>query len=637
MPSSFVVKINMVDISMFTGDLVEFVVDSHVFLPSMFTLLIRDFSNPVGGLLTYTDNQALIRIGNPVKISAKVWGSDSPVPTSGTLIDGEITSIEPVYTEQGDVLLRVRGFDLGHRLTMGKKTRTYGDGNPMAATMNDMLIVSKIATSNQLIPKVDMSGLSSLRYHYVMQYNQSDWDFLWSRAQLLGYQVYVDGRVLHFQKASKPRSVKPVVLFWGNNLQRFEPRIVSMGQVNAASAYGWDPKGKKTIKSKSKLLSPLDKPAIPGAVLGGSKTITTGFFMTKTEDNIMSPVIRDAGVAKVYANSLFTEHETQLVRASGTAEGHPHLLAGSKASVANVGVRFTGSYYITEAKHIYRDGQYSVKFEVTGRDPYTIRQLILGNDHSFSRIDGVVIGVVTDLNDMEKLGRVKVKYPWMPPDGSSEVSSTWARLASPGAGKDRGIFFTPEIGDEVLIVFEHGDVNYPYVVGALWNKKDKPPIGQGPVLEGGGKKTGQRIMRSRSGHVIILDDTKGKEKIIIEDKSKKNSIVFDSKAKSVTIKAEGDMTLEAGGKFIMKSTKDFTLDSKAKIAFKATNKLEMEGTAGALIKSGASQLDLSAAAAALKGTKVDIQGTAQTAIQGAQTSIKGSAMVEIQGALVKIN
>lgn len=572
-----------------------------------------------------------------VEISATTMDSQSPIPKSGTLINGEITSIEPVYTEQGDVLLRVRGFDLGHRLTMGKKTRTYGDGNPMAPTMNDMLIVSKIAGTNGLIPKVDMSGLSSLRYHYVMQYNQSDWDFLWSRAQLLGYQVYVDGKILHFEKASKPRSIKPVSLAWMSDLQRFEPRIVSMGQVNAASAYGWDPKGKKTVKSKSKILSPLDKPAIPGAVLGGSKTITTGFFMTSTEDSIMSPVIRDAAVAKAYADSLFTDHETQFVRASGVANGNPYLLAGSKAAVTNVGARFSGSYYITEAKHIFRNGEYTVKFEVTGRDPYTIRQLILGNDHSFSKIDGVVIGVVTDLNDLEKLGRVKVKYPWMPPDGSSDVSSTWARLASPGAGKDRGIFFTPEIDDEVLIAFEHGDANYPYVVGALWNNKDKPPKGDGEILEAGGKKTNQRVMRSRSGHVIILDDTKGSEKIVIEDKSKKNSIIFDSKAKSVTIKAEGDMTLEAGGKFIMTSKQDFTLESKAKIAFTATSNLDLEGKAGLKAKSGASEMSLAAAGAALKGTKVDIQGQAQTAIQGAQTSVKGSAMVEIQGALVKIN
>jgi uncharacterized protein involved in type VI secretion and phage assembly len=644
MAEKFSVKINQVDISLFTGDLLDFDVDTHVFLPNMFTLLLKDsVVDPLTGALKYTDNQVLFKVGAPVKIS--VTTTDVPgslLPVTNTLMDGEITAIEPVFNNDGGVQLRIRGFDRAHRLTIGKKTRTFGDANPRVATTTDMQIISKIAQGAGLIPKVDMSGLSSLRYHYVMQYNQSDWDFLWSRAQLLGYQVYVDGKILNFKKAGATRNSllptdAPGTLSWGTNLRRFEPRIVSMGQVNSASAYGWDPKSKKTVKSKSKSHKSKTAAGIKDP-LYGSKALTVGYFITKSEDIVISPVIREGAAAKVIASARFAEHDSQFVRANGELNiGDPRLVAGTEVKIEDVGVRFGGKYYITQARHMYRHGTYSVKFEVSGRDPYTIRHLLMGSDNTTSNINGLVIGVVTDIGDPEKLGRVKVKFPWMPKDGSSDLGSNWARLASPGAGKDRGIFFTPEVNDEVLVLFEHGDVNYPYVVGALWNSKDKPPKGKGNTLDGAGKKTNQRIMRSRSGHLIILDDTDGAEKIIIQDKSKKNSIVFDSKAKSMTIKAEGDMTLEAGGKFIMKSTKDFTLDSKAKIAFKATNKLDMEGQAGATVKSGASQMALQPASAALKGTKVDIQGTAQTAIQGAQTSVKGSAMVEIQGALVKIN
>jgi len=642
MAEKFSVKINHVDISIFTGDLLDFDVDTHVFLPTMFTLLLKDsVVDPFTGALKYTDNQVLFKVGAPVSIS--VTTTDVPgamLPVSNTLIDGEITAIEPVFGEDGGVQLRVRGFDRAHRLTIGKKTRTFGDANPRIATTTDMQIISKIAQGAGLIPKVDMSGLSSLRYHYVMQYNQSDWDFLWARAQLLGYQVYVDGRTLNFQKAGATRNSflkGPGTLSWGTNLKRFEPRIVSMGQVNSASAYGWDPKSKKTVKSKSKSHKSKTAAGLK-EVAYGSKSLATGYFITKSEDIVMTPVIRDGAEAKVFAAARFAEHDSQFVRANGELNiGDPRLVAGTEVKIDDVGVRFGGKYYITQARHMYRHGTYSVKFEVSGRDPYTIRQLLLGSDNTTSNINGLVIGVVTDIGDPEKLGRVKVKFPWMPKDGSSDLGSNWARLASPGAGKDRGIFFTPEVDDEVLILFEHGDVNYPYVVGALWNSKDKPPKGQGNTLDGAGKKTNQRIMRSRSGHLIILDDTDGAEKIIIQDKTKKNSIVFDSKAKSMTIKAEGDMTLEAGGKFIMKSTKDFTLDSKAKIAFKASSNLDLEGTTGVKAKSGTSEMSLAAAGAALKGTKVDIQGTAQTAIQGTQTSVKGSAMVEIQGALVKIN
>lgn len=643
MTESFSVKINYVDISTFTGDLIEFVVDSNVFLPTMFTLLLRDdVVEPLTGALKYTDNQLLFKVGAPVEIS--VTTSDIPgelLPVKKTLIKGEITAIEPVFGDNGDVMLRVRGFDRGHRLTIGKHTCTYGDANPIAATLTDMQIISKIAQGAGLAPKVDMSGLTGLMYHYVMQYDQSDWDFLWTRAQMLGYQVYVDDRVLHFEKAGATRNLLPIDapadLKWGTNLSRFEPRIVSMSQVNSVSAYGWDPKSKKTVNSKSSSHSSNTAASINDP-LYGSKALVTGFIMTQTEDVVMSPVMRDNKVAKAYAGARYAEHDSQFVRASGeVAIGDPRLLAGTVVSIDDVGVRFGGDYYITEAKHVFRRGSYTVKFEVSGRNPYTIRHLLMGHDSSSGKINSVVIGVVTDIVDPQKQGRVKVKYPWMPKDGFSELSSNWARLATPGAGKDRGVFFTPEVDDEVLIAFEQGDVNYPYVVGALWNDKDTPPTGQGQVVDMGSKKTNQRIVRSRSGHVIIMDDTQGQEQLIIEDKTKKNSIIIDSKTNSMTIKTDGDLTLDAGGKLIVKSKMDFSIDSKAKVDVKAQTMMAMEAKTGATVKAGQSELGLQAAGVSLKGTKVDVQGTAQTAIQGAQTSVKGSAMVEIQGALVKIN
>ena len=644
MAESFSVKINYVDISTFSGDLIEFVVDTNVFLPNMFTILLQDqVVEPMTGALKYTDNQLLFKVGAPVEIS--VTTTDIPgslLPVRNTLIKGEITAIEPVFDKDGGVQLRVRGFDLGHRLTIGKKTRTFGDANPRMATVVEAQIVSKIATDARLIPKVDMSGLSSLRYHYVMQYDQSDWDFLWSRAQLLGYQVWVDGRTLNFQKAGASRNSplptdSPATLSWGTNLSRFEPRVVSMGQVNSVSALGWDPDSKKSVSGKAKSHSS-DTAASIKEPIYGAKSLMAGLLIQDAEDTLMSQVIRDNSVAKAYASARFAEHDSQFVRASGELGiGDPRLLAGTKVDIDDVGVRFGGTYYITEARHVFRRGKYTVRFEVSGRNPYTIRHLLMGRDQISSKINSVVIGVVTDIGDPEKLGRIKVKYPWMPKDDDSELDSNWARLASPGAGNGRGIFFTPEIDDEVLIAFEQGDVNYPYVVGALWNKKDKPPKGKGSILASGGKETNQRIVRSRSGHVIILDDTKGEEKIIIEDKTGKNSIVIDSKEKSMVIRSEGDLTLEAGGKFIMKSKQDFNLESKAKIAFAAQTSLDLEGKTGTTVKTGQSQLALKAAGADLKGTKVSVQGTAQTAIQGAQTSVKGSAMVEIQGALVKIN
>src|SRR5262249_22667121 len=143
-----------------------------------------------------------------------------------------------------------------------------------------------------------------------------------------------------------------------------------------------------------------------------------------------------------------------------------------------------------------------------------------------SRCYGVVIGVVTNNQDPDGLGRVKVKFPWL----VDNDESNWARIASPMAGSDRGFSFLPAVQDEVLVAFEHGDFRSPYILGALWNGVDKPP---------GEKKSDSKneklLIKSRSQHLFILDDTAGKEKIQIIDKTGKNSIVIDSSSNKMTV------------------------------------------------------------------------------------------------------
>ena len=152
------------------------------------------------------------------------------------------------------------------------------------------------------------------------------------------------------------------------------------------------------------------------------------------------------------------------------------------------------------------------------------------------RIYGVVIGLVTNNQDPDHLGRVKVKYPWL---GDADESA-WARIAAPMAGKNRGLFFLPEVDDEVLVVFEHGDPRFPYVLGALWNGKDEPP------QTNADGKNDVRVIRSRSGHEIRLTDTDGAEKIEITDKSGANSLTIDTSTNSISITApEGKIKLSA--------------------------------------------------------------------------------------------
>lgn len=151
------------------------------------------------------------------------------------------------------------------------------------------------------------------------------------------------------------------------------------------------------------------------------------------------------------------------------------------------------------------------------------------------RVYGVAVGVVTNNQDPEGLGRVKVRFPWL----SDADESHWARVVTPMAGSSRGLYLLPEVDDEVLVAFEHGRIELPYVLGALWNGKDKPPE------DNAGGTNNRRTLKSRSGHVVRLDDTAGGEKIEILDAAGKQSIVLDTAQSTLTIRADQDVVIES--------------------------------------------------------------------------------------------
>ena len=202
-------------------------------------------------------------------------------------------------------------------------------------------------------------------------------------------------------------------------------------------------------------------------------------------------------------------------------------------------------------------------------------------------IHGVAIGIISNAKDPQGIGRVKLQFPWLSEDNESD----WAKVASFMAGKDRGGFFLPEVGDEVLVAFEHGDINSPYVIGALWSGEDKPPETN---MDG---KNNIRKIRSRSGHEIIFDDNDSgqKEKLEIRTNSG-HSIILDD--------ATGQEKIE----FMDKT---------------GSNKISIDSTQNSIEIESAMQLKI-------KSNVVEIEGT--TAL-----SLKSNAVLTIEGLPVKIN
>jgi uncharacterized protein involved in type VI secretion and phage assembly len=123
---------------------------------------------------------------------------------------------------------------------------------------------------------------------------------------------------------------------------------------------------------------------------------------------------------------------------------------------------------------------------------------------------GCYPALVSDVRDPDGQGRVKLTLPWSPDTGSGRYEA-WARLATMMGGNNRGSWFVPDVNDEVLVVFEGGDTRRPYVVGGLWNGTDAPP----QTMDGGGNND-LKVLRSRNGVKITLDDASGQEKLICE-------------------------------------------------------------------------------------------------------------------------
>lgn len=195
-----------------------------------------------------------------------------------------------------------------------------------------------------------------------------------------------------------------------------------------------------------------------------------------------------------------------------------------------------------------------------------------------SRVYEPVIGIVTDNKDPSKLGRVKLKIPIL----SDQDTTYWCPIIMLGAGKNRGWFFIPEKDDEVLVMFEHGDLDRPLVVGALWNGKDKPP----DKNPGGNPR---RVIKSREGNKITFDDEK--EQLIIEDGVQKGRITIDAKANKITIEAlDGDVCFQSPKGDMLVVAKSMELNATTNLEIHAGEAMAWGAGGSATIKSSGTTL-----------------------------------------------
>lgn len=410
---------------------------------------------------------------------------------------------------------------------------------------------------------------------YVLQDNRTDWEFLQDRAQRNGLELQVQGKKL-VMKAPPSIEAEGVDLTYGDNLLSFRAQLTASEQVKEVEVRGWDPLKKEEIVGTAKR----------GEVTTEVEERSSGGDTAKKSFNDSAKVViaREHIVnltqATALAQAALNELEQAFITAEGEAIGDPRLRLGSELKIQNAGQRFSGSYFVTAVTHSYGQDGYRNHFSISGRRPTDVLSLLSPRSGGGMQM---LVGIVTNNKDDEgDRGRVKVKLPTL----GADVESHWCRVVSPGAGAERGVQFLPEVDDEVLVV--GSDVNQLFVLGGLWNQRDKPPEVSSKNVAGG--QVERRIIKSRTGHTLILDDSSSSPGITIVDSTGSNKLLIDTQAKSLTIEMDGDVTIKAKGSIEMKADRDIKLEATGSLSFKSST--------GATSVEAGTQLNLKANATA---------------------------------------
>jgi uncharacterized protein involved in type VI secretion and phage assembly len=567
----------------------QVVVDHHQHLPDMFAITFHDPARDV-------ISQLNVNIGSTVAIKLTPPGG-SPK----TLIKGEVTGFEAEY-DATRLRTILRGYDLSHRLHRGRQTQTYKN-------MTDSDIARQVANRAQL--PVGQIDSTSVTFDHVSQANQSDWDFLKARAREIGYEMGMEDGKFYFrqpvQASSAPQPgdyrnhTDPLQLVFGDDLLEFRPRVTSAEQVSTVKVRGWDPDQKRAVIGS----------ASAGTVAAGIKddpsTLASSFggptFTAVNRPLPQQPMVDGA------ASSIAEIISGAFAEADGVAVGNPDLKAGSTVSVGVVGDHFEGQYTLSGARHVFGENGYRTHFVISGRQDRSLLGLAsLGASNGWASaggqpINGVVVAIVTDNNDPNNMARVKLAFPWL----DDNYESDWARLAQLGAGKNSGTVWIPEVNDEVLVAFEHGDIRQPFVVGNLYNGLDTPNEGSGLFDNGAVKRRG---FISRKGHKFIFFDDANKAGVAIISSDGKFKISLNETNSEIHISSQGKVHIESQQDMTLESAANLNLKASQGIKLEAGSNLEMKGSSGAKLEGGGNLEVKASGQLKITGSMVDVNSGA---------------------------
>jgi phage protein D len=512
------------------ASLAEVEVRSYVALPDMASLRIMD---PLAELV----DAAPFEPGTPLEIG--FGGRDDTATT--TLFKGEVVALEPEFGRDGCTIV-VRAYDKSHRLSRTRRSRTFLD-----RTSDD--IVKQVTQEAGLTAgSFDSAGAP---HEYFLQSMETDFELVNRLAAMHDFEFVVEDGTCHFRKAGRTGAAA-ATLTWGKELLSFRPRVTGVQQYQKAVVRTWDPVGKQIATGEAGQTGD----SVPGPVRNGHSQFVDDLSPGTLE--LANVAVPDQSSATTLAESALARTTAAHFEAEGLAEGDPRLQAGRTVALEKVR-RFSGEYVLSSVVHRYRGaGGYRTTFTISGRSPRSVLDLVRER-HAPDWGRQLVIGVVSNVDDPDGLGRVKVRFEAL----GDSIESQWARIALPHAGNDRGFFFLPQRDDEVIVGFEQGDTRRPYVLGSLFNGRDKPP----DELLGEPAREGAVAMWTRSNALLKADKdlkiTTG-DKMVVEVAANQETTVQGR----ITQTANGNIAIESAGSVTVKGTGSVTVEAAGNLKLK---------------------------------------------------------------------
>lgn len=529
----------------------DITVEMTLNMPSMAIVRIHDEQ------LQWVDDNRLAA-GKAIEISFGKQGETTPKK----LFKGEIVSLEPRFTDMGAIMV-IRAYDKLHRLGRGTYSKAF-----LNVTVTD--VVKSIVREFGMSPYAEST---SVVYDSLIVDNETPLAYLRRWADHLGWIMWVgNDEKFYFKKVA---SLGTVEAEWGTDMTTFRPRLSAAAQATKIKVSGWDVRAKKEyteIISSSRFENKIGEAKAPN-------TLAQSAFGSEKQALVLNQYTTSRSEAGSAAQAELDDQAYAGLEAEGTVFGNPDLLPGKLVNVTKVGTRFSGKYLVTSATHIYSgESGYMTEWRSEGRTPRTISDLVTSNGAAgggsgrTGRWYGLYPAIVTDNNDPENLFRVKVKFPWW----DDTLNSYWIRVVNSGGGADRGFVNLPEVNDEVLVGFEDGHMDRGYVLGGLYNGKDKPKNPSSALVNGG--KVVLREWRSRAGHRITISDKSGEEFIEITDASGKFQMKLDITSKKTTIVNEQKKVEMESGKILVESDSNVEVKAQGNIKITGAGNVDVEAT-----------------------------------------------------------